>query len=62
LATQERPAPDDIPGVDGTESCSARMKATPRESERHRSGMPMRISSVFTKEEVDDLEDDAKGG
>ncbi|HEU5136781.1 MAG TPA: hypothetical protein VFU13_16665 [Steroidobacteraceae bacterium] len=59
---QERPAPEDVPGSDGIEVLQRHHQD---EDTRERNGTGEGADEEqlgVTEEEVDDLEDDAKGG
>ena len=59
--TQERPAPDDIPGSDGIEVLRRQDEGDTRE--RNGTGADADEQELgVTDEELDDLEDDAEGG
>ena len=59
--TQERPAPDDIPGADGIEVLRRQDEGDTRE--RNGTGADADEQELgVTDEELDDLEDDAEGG
>jgi hypothetical protein len=59
--TQERPAPDDIPGSDGIEVLRRQDEGDTRE--RNGTGADADEEELgVTDEELDDLEDDAEGG
>jgi hypothetical protein len=58
---QERPAPDDVPGSDGIEVLQRRDEGDTRSRNGTGEGADEDQLGV-TEEEVDDLEDDAKGG
>jgi len=59
--TQERPSPEDIPGVDGIEVLQRHDEGDTRE--RNGTGADADEDQLgITEEEVDDLEDDAEGG
>jgi hypothetical protein len=57
----ERPAPDDVPGSDGIEVMRRQDEGNTRQQNGTGEGADEDQLGV-TEEEVDDLEDDAKGG
>jgi hypothetical protein len=58
---QERPAPQDIPGTDGIEVLQRQDEGSSRR--RNGTGVGADEDQLgVTEDEVDDLEDDAKGG
>ena len=58
---QERPAPQDIPGSDGIEVLQRQDEGSSRRRNGTGAGADEDQLGV-TEDEVDDLEDDAKGG
>ena len=58
---QERPAPEDVPGSDGIEVFQRQDDGDSREQNGTGEGADEDQLGI-TDEEVDDLEDDAKGG
>ena len=59
--THERPTPDDVPGSDGIEVMRRQDEGNTRRQNGTGEGADEDQLGV-TEEEVDDLEDDAKGG
>jgi hypothetical protein len=57
----ERPAPEDVPGSDGIEVLQRQDEGDSRRNNGTGEGADEEQLGV-TEEEVDDLEDDAKGG
>jgi len=58
---QERPAPEDVPGSDGIEVLQGQFERNSRD--RNGTGDHADEDQLgVTEEEVDDLEDDSKGG
>jgi hypothetical protein len=60
---QERPAPEDIPGVDGIEVLQRQNQDEDDPRERNGTGEGADEEQLgVSEEELDDLEDDAEGG